>query len=92
MKEAYVLQTIDPSEDSPYSYTSPSHIGALSAGDNDKELLYAIAIMMGIAFILWVKIAWLGSDPGSIDTRYKDFDTVRYRLIDREGRPSPYGM
>ena len=34
--------------------------------------------------VLWVKLVWVTTDPGMVDSRFKDFDEVRSYLCVRD--------
>lgn len=48
----------------------------VTGGEIDKELLYTIGAMLVVTICLWLQLAWFQHDPGSVDTRYQDFDAV----------------
>ena len=33
-----------------------------------------------VCLVLWAKLVWLSTDPGMVDTRFKDFDEVRCEM------------
>lgn len=69
-------------------YRTPFQLGGLSGGQFDVELMYAVLAFLVLTFALWFRLAVLGCDPGSIDSRVKDFDTIMDRSIASHGSPS----
>ncbi len=56
-------------------------MGTLSGGYYDDILLYIIFVFLILTITLWMTLIWISPDPGSIDTRYQDFDTVMMLLL-----------
>lgn len=75
-------------KDSLNAYRTPFQLGGLSGGQFDVELLWAILAMLVVTFVLWFSLAMSRCDPGSIDSRVRDFDTIMDRSIASRGSPS----
>jgi hypothetical protein len=73
---SYYLRDINLVEDMYYHYNKPFRFGSFSGGFVDTGLLYVILCFLVLTVGLWLKIVWLQSDPGIIDTRFQDFDKV----------------
>jgi len=58
---------------SPYN---PSNMGALGYNMEDLDFLLIIFVSTIFMTIIWVKLVFITSDPGIIDTREIDFDEV----------------
>ncbi len=51
-------------------------MAGVSGGVYDPALFYIILVFLVISGAMWTRLVWGDSDPGSIDTRFQDFDSV----------------
>jgi hypothetical protein len=69
------------------SFASPFYLGGVDCAINDPWLFYSTLVLVLISVSLWLKLVWLDTDPGTVDTRFYDFDAIMEKSIEHMGQP-----
>ena len=60
-----------------------------SSARRDSGLFWAQFLLFAVAFFLWLSLTFVHPDPGSVDTRMRDFDFVMTESLRAGGGPPP---